>query len=86
MSSSRVPKEAEPPIIAYLRERLARSSNDESSRSPIATVVGRGVVKALGVRGKKVAENPDGTNVYLYTVSDVRRILDKFDARVLSDV
>jgi hypothetical protein len=73
----------DPPIIVHLRERLARyEAQDAGSRSDIcATVVGRGVTRALGVRGEKVAENLDGTSTYLLTAAQVRRALARWDGR-----
>lgn len=72
---------SEPPVIVHLRERLARAEGSPGYEGrPIATLVGRGLTKALGVRGVKVGENPDGTSVFLYDETQVRRILAKWEA------
>jgi hypothetical protein len=73
----------DPPIIAHLRGRLAafeRSGREEGL--PCVTVVGRGIVKALGVRGKKVAEDFEGLSTYVLTAAEVRRAVSRFDAFV----
>jgi hypothetical protein len=70
----------EPPVIASLRESLARHPNGDDNDT-CATLIGRGQPRSLGVRGEKVAEEAGGA-VYIYTVGQVKRILAKWDARV----
>lgn len=73
-----------PRIIAYMRTRLAdveaELGEDVDPNKPCCTVVGKGVVTALGVRGVRVAENADGTATYMLSVDQVRRALGKYQA------
>jgi hypothetical protein len=73
--------EDNPPIITHLRERLAAfEASGREEGMPCVTVVGRGIVRALGVRGTKVAEAFDGLNTYVLSGAECRRALAKFDA------
>ncbi len=81
------PASYDPPIIAYLRDRLAAydaaadpaSAAADPASDIVATVTG-GVPRALGVSAQKVAERFDGTSVYVLTAEETRRAVEKFDA------
>lgn len=66
-----MPATQEPPVIRHLRTCAAEGRS--------ATIIGVGVTKALGVRGEKLADHPDGGAIYTLTAKQCQRAIEKWD-------
>jgi hypothetical protein len=69
-------------FTAWLRERIASAEKRGKTDAAVAATFVSRSAKGLGVRAQRVAENPDGTNVYMLTLRQCRRLLKRADEAI----